>query len=113
AEAPERQMAWNERALVLSQTSADPAARRWRASLLNNMGWTRHGEGAYGAALELFEQALDAHREQGDEGLIRIARWCVARCLRSLNRLDDALAQQESLAAELAKAGQSDGFVDE
>jgi tetratricopeptide (TPR) repeat protein len=112
-EAPERQMTWNERALAVSQTSKDPLARRWRASLLNNMGWTRHGEGAFDAALELFEQALEARREQGDVRLMRVARWCVARCLRSLNRIDDALGLQRSLARETAAANEPDGFVEE
>ena len=112
-EPPERQTEWNERALALAQSSADPLARRWRASLLNNMGWTRHGEGNYEAALELFEQALEARREQGDAGAVRIARWCVARCLRSLERLDDALTHQRALADEFANAGESDGFVEE
>ncbi len=113
AESPERAMVWNERALALSQRSADPRARRWRASLLNNRGWTRHGEGAYEAALELFEQALDARREQGSAGAIRVARWCVARCLRSLNRIEEALGLQRSLARELEGSSASDGFVDE
>jgi tetratricopeptide (TPR) repeat protein len=77
------------------------------------MGWTRHGEGAFDAALELFEQALEARREQGDVRLMRVARWCVARCLRSLNRIDDALGLQRSLARETAAANEPDGFVEE
>ena len=77
------------------------------------MGWTRHGEGKFEAALDLFEAALEARREQGDAGAVRIARWCVARCLRSLDRVDDALMHQKALADELATAGESDGFVEE
>ena len=38
-------------------------------------------------------------------------RWCVARCLRSLGRTEEALAEQRALAAELEAIGESDEFV--
>ena len=44
---------------------------------------------------------------------LRIARWSVARCLRSLGRVEEALAEQRSLATELDAAGETDGYVDE
>lgn len=44
---------------------------------------------------------------------MRIARWCVACCLRSLGRLEAALAQQRALEAEHAAAGTRDGYVEE
>ncbi len=44
---------------------------------------------------------------------MRIARWCVARCLRSLGRVEEALAEQQALAAELEAEGEVDGYVDE
>ncbi len=110
---PARQAAWNERALSLAEGSSDPLARRWRASLLNNLGWTRHGEERFNEALELFERALAARQELGETGSIRVARWCVARTLRSLGRVADALAAQQALEAELAAdpAAKPDGFV--
>ena len=108
---PVLQATWNERALALAESSADPLARRWRASLLNNQGWTRHGEGRYAEALDLFERALEARRELGEESSIRVARWCVARSLRSLGRTDEALAAQRALEADCAAAGTPDGFV--
>jgi hypothetical protein len=40
-------LAWNQRALELAQASPDPDARRWRASLFNNLGWTYHDRGEY------------------------------------------------------------------
>jgi tetratricopeptide (TPR) repeat protein len=108
---PALQATWNERALALAESSRDPLARRWRASLLNNHGWTRHGEGRFVEALDLFERALAARRELGEAGSIRVARWCVARALRSLGRLDEALAEQRELADECAATGSPDGFV--
>jgi tetratricopeptide (TPR) repeat protein len=104
---------WNERAMELARTSEDPGARRWRPTLANNMGWALHDAGAYEQALARFREALHGRVEQGDGTRIRIARWCVARCLRSLGRVDEALTEQESLAAELAAAGATDGYVTE
>jgi tetratricopeptide (TPR) repeat protein len=108
---PVLQETWNLRALETAERSGDPLARRWRASLLNNMGWTHHGEGRFVEALDLFERGLAARRELGEEGSIRVARWCVARTLRSLGRLAEALAAQQALEAECAAAGTPDGFV--
>ena len=110
---PELATLWNERALALAESSGDPLARRWRASLLNNLGWTRHGEGRYEEALALFERALAARLELGEPSSIRVARWCVARTLRSLGRLEDALAAQLDLEREIADMPDvaSDGFV--
>ncbi|MCO5297043.1 MAG: tetratricopeptide repeat protein [Fimbriimonadaceae bacterium] len=94
------QMGWNEKALALALASPDPNARRWRASLANNMGWTLHDQGRYDEALSKFEEALRARRELGDPRTEAIARWCVARCLRSLGRLEEALAMQVELVDE-------------
>lgn len=108
---------WNRKALHLAESSPDPDARRWRASLLNNIGWTRFETKDYSAALVLFERALAARVEQGTTGKLRgpwlIARWCVAKTKRALGRVEDALAEQQQLAAEHAAAGTTDGFVQE
>lgn len=108
---PVLEATWNERALALAEASSDPLARRWRASLLNNLGWTRHGGGRHAEALELFTRALAAREEMGDAASIRVARWCVARVLRSLGSVDEALALQRRLEAEWGAAGAPDGFV--
>lgn len=108
---------WNTGALELAESSPNPDARRWRASLLNNIGWTHFAAGNTAAALTHFERALAARFEQGTTGKARgpwlIARWCVARALRALGRLDEALAEQQQLAAEHAAAQSTDGFVSE
>jgi tetratricopeptide (TPR) repeat protein len=112
-EAPDEAILWNERALDLAGASAQPRARRWRGSLLNNLGWTYHGLGRFEEAHALFEEALAFRLEQGDAGPVRTARWCVARALRSLGRTEEALAVQRALLAEHDSAGSSDGFVHE
>lgn len=112
-EPPDEAWSWNERAMELARASPDSRARRWVGSLANNMGWARHEAGRYDDALELFRIALDERRATGSPDQLRIARWCVARCLRSLGRVDEALAEQRALADELAAAGLDDGYVDE
>jgi tetratricopeptide (TPR) repeat protein len=111
ADGPEA-IRWNETALAYAEASSDPRARRWRASLLNNLGWSRHDAGEFEAALRLFREALEARRAAGAKGSLSTERWCIARALRSLGRYEEALTDQETLAAELP-AEEPDGFVEE
>jgi tetratricopeptide (TPR) repeat protein len=106
-------VAWNEKAIAYAEASSDPKARRWLGSLYNNLGWTWHDAGDAAKAYGLFQKALAAREAEGTAGLIRIARWCVARALRSLGRLDEALAIQRRLLAENEAAGAPDGYVHE
>ena len=102
---------WNEQAMTLAEQSADATCRNWLGSLYNNIGWTYHDKGDYRQALELFEKALAFREEKKQAPEIRIARWCIARTLRSLNRIDEALAMQQALLQEHKAAGTSDGYV--
>lgn len=105
------QRAWNTRALELAERSHDRAARRWRASLLNNLGWSWYDAGDYAAALRSFRRALRVRQREGDPSETRIARWCVAKALRRLGRVTEALRRQRRLAADWARAGGKDGYV--
>jgi tetratricopeptide (TPR) repeat protein len=108
---PDEAIAWTERALELARASEDPRARKWKGSLLNNLGWTYHDLGRFQEAHGLFGEALEFRRGQGEDGPIRVARWCVARSLRSLGRVEEALAAQRELLAEAEAANEPDGFV--
>jgi tetratricopeptide (TPR) repeat protein len=103
----------NRRAVDLASAADDPRARRWRASLLNNLGWSAFERGDLVDALTLFEDALAERLGQGQVAEILVARWCIGRTLRALGRLDDALALQRSLKAELVRSGKADPYVDE
>jgi tetratricopeptide (TPR) repeat protein len=99
-------------ALELAESSPDPTATAWLPALLNNLGWTRHDDGDYTGALALFERAVE-HRLADDSSAAQIvvAEWAVARTLRSLGRLEDALAIQQRLATQ--PAGTDDPYVAE
>jgi tetratricopeptide (TPR) repeat protein len=111
ASPPSQALEWHRRALAAANAATDVRTRGWRASLLNNLGWTLHDRGDYAEALDCWRQALAAREAMGDPGNIRIARWTVARGLRSLARLDEAESIQRALASELASAGTPDGYV--
>ncbi len=104
---------WNRQALQVAETSPKASARRWRASLCNNMGWTLHDQGEFAEALTFFERALELRRENDQAGPERIARWAVARCQRSLGLLEQAFAAQEQLVKDGAAAGAPSGYVHE
>jgi tetratricopeptide (TPR) repeat protein len=102
---------WNLKALAAADASRDPRARGWRASLLNNIGWTYHDRGDYGKALECWQQALAAREASGNATQIRFAKWTVARGLRSLGRLDEAEKMQRALATEMERSAAGDGYI--
>jgi len=104
---------WNERSLRFADKSTQPRGRQWRGSLHNNLGWALHDRGEFAGALSHFENALACRLEAGKPEEIRIARWCVARCLRSLHRFDEALVMQRELLNEINATGQSDGYIHE
>lgn len=108
--APECQ-AWYQRGLTLARASTDPKARGLLPALLNNAAWDLHEAGRFAEALPVFEQALAAWTASQRPKQIQIARWSVARCLRSVGRYAEALAQQQALEAEHRAAGTSDGYV--
>lgn len=108
-EVPESSIKWNELALQLAVAAADPQVRKWKASLHNNLGWTYHDIGEFEKALFHFQEGLHERLASGTPESVRIAKWCVGRCLRSLGRLDEALEVQISLAEDPKSA--EDGFV--
>jgi tetratricopeptide (TPR) repeat protein len=111
-EGPGEALAWNERAMAFAEASPDPEAKKWLGSLYNNLGWDHHRAGRFGEAMDCFRKSL-AWREARSPGKTAVERWCVARCLRSLGRVDEALAEQRRLLAEGEASGEPDGFVHE
>lgn len=102
----------NERAMRVAEQSPDPRAKGWLGALYNNTGWSYFDKGEYAKALDIFERALKFREEKQSVPEIRIAKWCIARTYRALNRNDEALQMQLQLAAEYEADGkESDGYV--
>lgn len=88
---------WNEDAMNMAENTADEEAKGWLGPLYNNTGWTYHDMGEYEKALDLFERNVEYHGARGNKNELSIAKWCVARCLRSLGKLEESLKAQYDL----------------
>ncbi len=102
---------WNQRGLTIARGSRDPKAKGLIPAMLNNSAWDLHQMGRFEEALSLFEEAQVEWTSRGKPERIQIAKWSVARCLRSLKRYDEALAIQRALETEHKEAGTTDGYV--
>jgi len=102
---------WNLRGLDLARPSPDKKARALIPAMLNNTAWDLHTMGEFAQALPLFAEAQVEWEKRGQPTQIQIARWSVARCLRSLGQHNEALTIQQTLEAEHQQAGTSDGYV--
>ena len=108
---PGQSLTLNLQAVEMAESSQQEKARNWLGSLYNNTGWSYHDMGEYDRALEVFEKAEIWQRSKGRVNETRIASWCVARILRSLNRFEEALSRQLALEGEWAEDGETDGYV--
>lgn len=108
----EESLKWNETAIELAENSKDKKANGWLGSLYNNTAWTYHDMKEYEKALEIFEKNVKWHAERNTgQGLI-IAKWSVARTLRSLGKVKQALEMQNSLLEEIEEKNiEQDGYV--
>ncbi len=108
---PAAALGWNERALALATSSADPSAVRWESALRHNAGLALHQAGRLDEALAMFEANVAVNERSGDLVRTRIAWWSVAWTLRGLGRVDEALAIQLRLERENDAAGTPDEYV--
>jgi tetratricopeptide (TPR) repeat protein len=104
-------LVWNQRGLTLARASQDPKAYSMLPALLNNMAWDLHDLGRFNDALAIFEDAHDEWAARSRPAQTRIAKWSVARCLRSLERYEEALALQRELESEHQADGSADRYV--
>ena len=109
--APADQLRWAQEALAVVQASTQPAAKRWEASVRNNLGYALHTLGRYDEALAEFRAAV-ALRERGtNAAATRVAWWMVAWTLRAMQRIDEAIDIQSRLEREGDAAGAPDRHV--
>jgi tetratricopeptide (TPR) repeat protein len=112
-ESPAEQLTWSIRALELAESSQEARARTWLGPLFNNLGWSYHDLGRYDEALDTFERSLAWRQEQKQPRETRIAAWTVARCLRSLGRLEEALDLQRENLHAANESGDAGGVIEE
>ncbi len=111
-EEPKEALRWNQKAIVQAENSDDDKSKKWLGSLYNNSAWTYHDTGKYDDAIELFEKNVIWHSERKTERGLIIAKWSVARTLRSMNRIDEALERQLLILNEIEeKKLEPDGYV--
>ena len=103
-------MEWSRRAIEVAEASTNPNCRGWLGPLYNNTGWDLHDKGDHEGALEMFRKGVEFRRAGGGAGF-RISRWSEARALRSLGRIDEAMAIQRDLESAWAAEGEPDAYV--
>jgi hypothetical protein len=60
----------------------------------------------------LFEKNVVWHTERDSKFELIIAKWCVARTLRSLKKVEEALSKQIALEKEVKEKGmEEDGYI--
>jgi tetratricopeptide (TPR) repeat protein len=110
----EESLKWNELAIKMAEETKDENAKGWLGSLYNNTGWTYHDMGEYDKAMNLFEKQVDFYKNKKSPGVLAIAMWCVARCLRSMKQVELALQKQMELKEWMEKEGlERDGYNSE
>lgn len=103
----EEKIAWNKVALELAIKTDDSRARLWLGALYNNLAQNYIEAEQYENALQAFQNCQKHGEERGDAIIIRGAQWGIARSLRSLGKLDEALNIQHGLVNEYNEIAQN------
>lgn len=109
--APTDQLKWGQEALAIVEASSQPAAKKWEASIRNNIGYALHQLGRFEEALVQFKQAVVLRERGTNAESVRSAHWMVAWTLRALGHVDEALEIQLRLERECEAAKMPDRYV--
>lgn len=110
AQQNDEKITWNKHALNMAESTQDTRARLWLGPLYNNLGRNYLDAKHFDKALAAFEKALEYREKENYLPNIRFAQWAIARTLRALDRLDDALKIQKKLLQEYKTIAQSETF---
>lgn len=108
---PADQLKWGQEALAMAQASSQPSAKKWEASLRNNVGHALYQLGGYEEALQQFKHAAILREAGTNIQATHIAHWMVGWTLRALNRIDEAVRIQLRLEREREAAGAPSPYV--
>ncbi len=96
----EDSLKWNELAIEMAERTTDEKAKGWLGPLYNNTGWTYFDMKELDKAMELHKKNVEYHTQRNNKQSISIAKWSVARILREMGKVDEALKQQLELRKE-------------
>jgi tetratricopeptide (TPR) repeat protein len=108
---PKYQNEWLQRALDLAAKTDDEQAKLWLAQLHLMDGWHAFDFRRFEDALRAFQLALARPRGHGEMTDVILIKWCIARCLRALGRVAEALEMQRELYAKLNSVPEVNGYV--
>lgn len=91
---------WNKKAIDHAKQTDDNCAHTWLGALYNNLAQNYIEAEQYSEALSTFRLCKESGEERNDSIIIRGAKWGIARSLRSLDQLDEALSMQYQLLKE-------------
>lgn len=109
--APKAQIEWNERALAVLERSQQPDAKRWEATLHNNIGYAMFLDGNYDGAHRAYLKTRALFVQAGRARNVRITDWMIARNLRAQGKDEQALEAQLALEQAWQAAGEVDPYV--
>jgi len=102
---------WLQRAIELAEKTDVQQAKLWLAQLYLMDGWHAFDFRRFDDALKSFKSALERPREHGEMTSLILIKWCVARAMRALGRIQEALDIQRELLAEVSSEGKLNGHV--
>lgn len=103
----EEKIKWNELALSLALQTENKKAQGLLAPLHNNLGQNYFDVQDYEKSLFYYEQASQLFSHDNRYSDFMLARWTIARCIRALNKLDQALVLQQELLSEIKNRQES------
>ncbi len=101
---------WNKIAIELAEKTEDKRGQAWLGALYNNLAQNYIESEQYQQAYSAFEQSKKFGEERKDAIIVRGSKWGIARALRSLNRLDEALNMQVALLEEYEELNKKGEF---
>lgn len=103
------QQEWILKGIQIAEESKQPKAKRWLGPLHASLAWKLYDLLQYESAERHFQKSLSYFQATGTEREIFVAKWSMGKLLRRMNRLEEALAMQKALLAELGAGGITDG----
>lgn len=105
---PADKIKWN--LTTLQYIKEHPQEQRWLDAVYNNLGEAYLAAKDYEKALDSFQKLIELSKKAGEEPWI-YTKKDVAKCLRLLNRTDEAIALMQPLYDDLQKKSQPDAWI--